>query len=352
MKQLASIAVTGVLGYGLLALVPTAFAQPGAFNPPLLDCGMQGEVEVVCGTRAPEDFEVTPDGRYLLVAKLGEVVDPSLDLYNLASQQFSHLPLSAQKTPGWGQPDCEESIGDQVSAHGLSLSRRSSGEWQLYVVNHNLRESLEMYELLPEGNSWRAVWRGCVLAEEAYNDVSALPDGSFVATRPQSLQQDGQNLFAGEPSGDVAMWTAAQGERVFPGTEIGYPNGVLVSEDGRFAYISGWTTQDFHQYDISAERMVGHVELGFMPDNLSWTPEGNILAAGIKGVQGNCPDTSQDPCLQGVVGVEVEPDTLRTTVLFDNQGRALLNGTSVAIEAAGALYVGSFQGTRMLKIPR
>lgn len=352
MKQHALTGIAGLLGSIGLMLAPLTQAQPGAFNPPLLDCGIHGEVEAICNTRAPEDFEVTPDGRYLIVAKFGAVTDPSLDLYNLAAKRFSNLPLSDEKRAGWGQPECTESIGAQVSAHGLSLTQRSSGEWQLYVVNHNVRESMEMYELLPEGNAWKAVWRGCVLAEAPYNDVAALADGSFVATRPQAIMQEGQDLFAGEPSGNVALWSAAAGERVLPGTELGYPNGVMVSEDGNVAYISGWTTRDFHRYDMRTERMTGHVDLGFMPDNLTWTPAGKLLAAGIKGVQGNCPADSENPCLQGAVVAEIDPDSLAMTVVFDNNGRALINGTSVAIEADGALYVGSFQGTRMLKIPR
>ena len=97
---------------------------------------------------------------------------------------------------------------------------------------------------------------------------------------------------------------------------------------------------------------MGQVDLGFMPDNLTWTPGGKILAAGIKGVQGNCPTDSNDPCLQGMVVAEVDPATLAVTRLHDNEGRGWINGTSVAIEANGAIWVGSFQGDRMVKLPR
>ena len=90
----------------LLQLPTTATAQPGAFNPPVLDCGKQGEAEILCGIRAPEDFEVTPDGKFLIVANFGRGDDPSLDLLNLATQQFTPLTLEAVAQSGWGQASC------------------------------------------------------------------------------------------------------------------------------------------------------------------------------------------------------------------------------------------------------
>lgn len=334
-------------------LLPLAVqAQPGARNPPLLACGQQGDATVVCGTRAPEDFELTPDGKYLIIANFGQGTDPSLDLFNVATQEFSALALSDEHQTGWGQSSCTESIGAQVSPHGLSLSQRTGGAWQLYVVNHNVRESMEMYELQQAGATWKLVWRGCVMADKPYNDVAALPDGSFVATRPTATQKEGQNIFAGEPSGNVAVWTAAAGETLLPGSEYGYPNGVVVSKDGRYAYVSAWTTKSFHQYDLTQKKETGRADFTFMPDNLTWTADGKLLAAGIKGVNGNCPEASADPCIQGFGVAEVDPVTLKVTEVYDNAGKALINGVSVAIEAGGSIYVGSFQGDRLVKLPR
>jgi hypothetical protein len=89
-----------------------------------------------------------------------------------------------------------------------------------------------------------------------------------------------------------------------------------------------------------------------MPDNLTWTPDGKILAAGIKGINGNCPSESNYPCIQGFVLAEVDPKTMESRILYDNNGKALINGVSVAIEAGDAFYVGSFQGNRLLKLQR
>lgn len=349
MTRLLTITLTTLL---LTWQALPAGAQPGSFRPPLLDCGRDGDVEMICGTRAPEDFEVTPDGRYLIVAKFGQGDDNPLDLFDLRTRRFSALPIVAAPQSGWGEATCTDSIGDRVTPHGLSLTQRSGGAWQLYVVNHSVRESMEMYELVRDGDGWRLDWHGCVFADEPYNDVSARPDGSFVATRPQAIMAEGANVFSGEPTGNVAMWTADGGEDVLPGTEIGYPNGVLVSEDGRWAYISGWTTSDFHKYDLQNRREVLQVDLGFMPDNLTWTPNGRLMAAGVKGVNGNCPADSDDPCLQGFQVVVIDPDNGAITRVFDNRGRALINGVSVAIETGGNVYVGAFQGERLVKFSR
>jgi hypothetical protein len=336
----------------MLLLPSFAGAQPGALNPQLLECGRHGEAEIVCGTVAPEDFERTPDSRFLIVAKMGRDEVKGLDLFDPATQTFTAIPLSADKRSDWGEDGCTESIGGRIQPHGLSLSKRTSGEWQLYVVNHSVRESMEMYELTPDGAKWKLTWRGCVLATEPYNDVAALPDGSFVATRPQAIQKEGQSPFGGEPSGNIALWTPENGEQVLPGSEYGYPNGVLVSENGRFAYISGWVTRDLHQYDLMAKKEVAKCEFTFMPDNLTWTRDGKILAAGIKGVNGNCPPESNHPCIQGFSVAEVDPKTLEHRTVYENDGKALINGVSVAIEAGDAIYVGSFQGDRLVKLPR
>ena len=48
----------------------------------------------------------------------------------------------------------------------------------------------------------------------------------------------------------------------------------------------------------------------------------------------------------------IDPETLEHRILYDNNGNALINGVSVAIDAGDAFYVGSFQGNRVVKVPR
>ena len=64
--QAPLLSLLSLLSLGLLGLATPVQAQPGARNPPVLPCGKQGEAELLCGTRAPEDFEPTPDGKFLI----------------------------------------------------------------------------------------------------------------------------------------------------------------------------------------------------------------------------------------------------------------------------------------------
>lgn len=43
--------------------------QPQATGPSLMGCGIHGEIEVICGTRQPEDLERTPDGKFLIATQ-------------------------------------------------------------------------------------------------------------------------------------------------------------------------------------------------------------------------------------------------------------------------------------------
>jgi hypothetical protein len=193
-----------------------------------------------------------------------------------------------------------------------------------------------------------------VVSPKDFNDVAALADGSFVATHPTALNQPGApagDPFQGQPTGWVAKWTAAAGETEVAGTRLSYPNGVVASADGRYLYINGFGSRDVQKYDVRAARIVGVAKVNFMPDNLTWTPRGQLLAAGVKGARGNCPEGSTTPCISAFGIARIDPSAMRATALFDSAARGIASGVSVALEAGPDVYVGAFQGDRIVQIP-
>jgi hypothetical protein len=329
-----------------------------------MECGGHslqiGDIEILCGTRSPEDLELTPDGKFLIVSQFvnggrgGGGGGAGLVLFDLAKKTYSKIPVTAEPRKDWGEPACPGPIGDAIVPHGISLLKRTNGPLQLYVVNHGGRQSMEMFELKQVAAGWELIWHGCALTMQEFNDVAVLPDGGFIATHPTSLrvQGDTSDLFSGQPSGVVARWTPGKGEAELPGTRAGYPNGVLVSADGRYMYFNAWTAKEVHKYDLKEGKETGVVKLDFMPDNITWTSKHQMLAAGVKGARGDCPAGSGTPCIQGFGVAEIDPAKMQAKTVFDSTGKgALIGGVSVALQVGDSMYIGSFQGDRLVKLP-
>jgi hypothetical protein len=341
-------------------LVQAQGKAPQPPQPPLVACGPHGDTEILCGTRSPEDLELTPDGKFLIVPQFvngrGGATGAGLTLFDLAKKTYAKMPVTVDPRKDWGDPACPGPVGDMLAPHGTSLAKRSSGgAMQLYVVNHGGRQSMELFELKQVSGNWTAIWHGCVVVMQDYNDVAALPDGGYIATHPTALQAAGRGPGGGlspQPSGFVSRWTPGKGEAELPGTRAGYPNGVVVSADGRYMYFNAWTAKEVHKYDLKEGKETGVLKLDFMPDNLTWTDKHQLLAAGVKGTNGECPAGSGEPCIQGFGVAEIDPAKMTSKTVFDSQGKgALIGGVSVALQAGNAVYIGSFQGDRLVKVP-
>ena len=148
----------------------------------------------------------------------------------------------------------------------------------------------------------------------------------------------------------MIRWTAAKGEQELAGTRWGYPNGVVATADGRYAYYAAWTAKEIHKYDLRAGKDVAITKLAFMPDNITWTPKGALLAAGVTGARGNCPATGTVPCAMSFGVAQLDTGKLKVGKTFDSAGRLLISGVSVALQVGPAVYVGAFQGDRLVKL--
>src|ERR1700735_1985987 len=142
-----------------LFIAVAAAQQKGPPAPPLMACGMHGDIEVLCGTRSPEDLELTPDGKYLIATQfvnLGRTGTAGfgMALYDLAKKTFSKMAVTDAPDKTWGDAACPGPIGDALVSHGESLAKRKNGAWALYVVNHGGRQSIEMFGLKPTGGGW------------------------------------------------------------------------------------------------------------------------------------------------------------------------------------------------------
>jgi sugar lactone lactonase YvrE len=349
--------LTGRLVLSLGAALSGAVAQQTATPLQQLGCGIHGEIEVFCGTRQPEDLERTPDGKFLIATQYlnqgrGGASGGGMVLFDLTKKTFSRMSETVQRDKAWGDPSCPGPVGAALVSHGSSLAKRRDGKWALYVVNHGGRQSIEMFELQKSAGGWALLWHGCDVALHEYNDVAILPDGGFVGSYPYGLSGDGRGAQAGAATGYVARWTPGKGEAEVPGTRMRFPNGVVVSSDGRYMYVNEFSAKVVHKFDLRANSELAHVGVDFLPDNLTWAGPNRLLVAGVKGARGNCPPDSDRACIDGFGVAEIDASTMKARPVFDSASTdPLISGVSVALKVDDSIYLGAFLRDRIVRIP-
>ncbi len=324
------------------------------------DCQPVDGIVSICGLRAPEDIVAAPDGRHLL---FGEMVAEGslklLDTRSLAVSQLFPAPGVVQEEGlNWGDPACTAPAS--INAHGLDIHRRRDGHWQLFVVNHAGRESIELFELLESpGQAPSLAWRGCALApgQVAFNDVAGFADGSFLATHmadhDAGLGTVLRVLVFGADSGEVYRWRSGEGFRAVPGTSGQYPNGITLSPDERYFYLNEYFPGLVHKHDARSGERLGSVAVN-MPDNSTYSPGGRLLVAshqvGLLDLFESLQQEHDQPSLLPFDVVAVDPETLQSEVVLSRDGPPMGAGT-VALQHGDFLYIGSYVGDRIIRVP-
>jgi hypothetical protein len=301
----------------------------------------------ITGVLGPEDLEQIPGTRLVIVSQLyatRDNVKGDLALLDTASDRVRPLTIRIVREKGWGDPTCLAPPA-HIGPHGIHLSRRRDGRLQLLVVNHQERESIELLEMNSRGD---AVWRGCVKSVEAFNDVVALPGGGFVATVPTAHGQE--EKVDGTVAGFLTEWRPAQGFRKLPGSDAAFNNGVQLSPDGRTLYFPAWTAHEIIRYDRVGQKITGRVKVDFMPDNLSVAADGTYLVAGIDGLPGRDCRKVDNQCSPPFTVARFDPRTMKVTALYHGKPGEMA-GSSVALQVGRDLYLGSYTGARILKMP-
>lgn len=313
--------------------------------------------QAIMGFAGAEDLELMPDGHTVLVSNFWryEGRKPGgLAVMDTRDDKPRWLPIGIQKEAGWGDPACTAPL-QHIGPHGFHLSRRKDGRLELLVVNHEERQSIEFVEIVPGPAGPVGIWRGCVISPvEEFNDVTATPEGGFIASIPvEKAVRDahgGQSVADGSVTGYLAEWEPGQGFWRLPGTDAPFNNGVELSPDGRTIYYNAWTVNEVRRYDRVTREETGRVKLDFMPDNLTVRPDGMLIAAGVTARTSppGCPTVDGD-CAQGFGAALIDPETMQATPLY-HADPGVMPGTSVALQVGQSLYFGGFLGERLTKV--
>lgn len=310
----------------------------------------------ICGLHSPEDLTVTADGNVLFTQM---AAGAGVSLLNVESLQVSHLYRAdeSQPQPGWGDPGCVASPGEDILVHGLDLSKRTDDRWQLLTTNHGGRESVEAFEFFP-GESPALVWRGCIeLPEElTFNDVASLPGGGFLATHQYTRGQGLWGLIKamlGMDTGAVYRWSPGAGFQELPETAAPFPNGIVAAPDGKHFFVNSWAGGEVRKYSLEPVVLQGVAQIQG-PDNASWGPDGQLLVAShrysLTSLADGFPQEDGGPAPLRFAIVSLDPQTMEHRDILLREGAPMGAGTT-AVMLGEYLYIGSYLGDRMIRVP-
>lgn len=303
-----------------------------------------------------------PGTRIVLVSEMGSLDGTragTLALFDLDSGVRSIARREERlENSTWGDPTCPSPPRDSLAPHGLDLATRGDGTLALYLVNHGGREAVELYALSIRDGAIDVLWRGCVPApaDAALNDVIALPDGGFAASRAHERGLPAWRLrlaaWLGSRTGYLLGWTRAKGWEKLEGTDAPFPSGLALSADGKYLYVNAYLGNEVRKLDIATAALVARQEVA-QPNHSTWGSDGRLLVA-----SQNAPLRHVLACLALEKGqcpfhfsiVSLDPDSLTLRGLYEHEGPPMGAG-SVALDVGGELLIGSFAGDRILRVP-
>ncbi len=318
----------------LLSSLPIGFAAAAS-----ADCEADANTQFVCGPVSPEDLLVIPGTPWVIVSSMEDEGYISVaHVQNYSTAVVYPAEAAAIEHDSETFADCPNPPGSLFRPHGLSLRPWADGRHILYAVAHGERESVEVFEVDATVAVPKLTWVGCVVApaDVSLNSVSALPDGGLAATD--------FNIAAGS----LWEWQTADGWTEVPGSQMPGPNGLVVSPDGRWFYIGGWAEESVVRLSRGQTPVIREsVPVGFRVDNVRWTSDGSLLAAG----QYAESIAAIGACLNGAgcAGLStrvarIETDTLTAEQILDYPSDEILILGTVAIEVGEELWVGAIAG--------
>ena len=334
-------------------------AQPSDVKDMAYYCTRQEAMTPICGFQSPEDAEWLPDGSGLIVSEYGQYyLEGRISLFNVETGEITLLhDASMQKAApgesGWGAAGVVQK--EKFSPHGISLSQREDGRWQLLVVNHAEQETIDVFELVESDGAWTLQWRGGVDTEDEskLNDVAATGDG-FYTTRffIGAIDQMGADYFEGRENGIVKKWTPAEGWVDLADTKGVMLNGILWNQAANELVVSEWGKARVNVFTGEGEKKRSIEDVSH-PDNVSWNDarDGYLVASKKVPVEKllECGAAGAEVCEGEFTIYEIAPETGAKSVRYRSDGK-FYGPPSNAVERDGVLYIGSFGGTRMLVV--
>ncbi|TPG54575.1 hypothetical protein [Sphingomonas glacialis] len=351
--------VVAIAGIGLLSMATGASvgAQPAPVHERRASpaaCAPRDGLTFVCGITHPEDLVRVPGTRWVIASSF--IVSPNggqpapLYAIDVTTRSVQQIAVDLAAPAHRATAECP-APPTQFGAHGLAIGPGRQGKPTLYAVNHAVRESVEMFEISATRARVGLRWLGCVtFASKLFlNSVAATPDGGFVVTNllDRTDPERWPKMRSGRPTGRVYRWAPGQGIRAVPETEFAGDNGILVDPRGTM-FVAAWGGHAIIRLRRCGQHMcTTSVPVDFLPDNLRWDANGNILIAGQRRDLAHFLEPCQPaPCRVAWTVARLDVKRMKVVELARGDGTGFTDATT-ALEVGDSLWLGSASDNRI-----
>jgi len=333
------------------AVTGITFAGQAAGRRPSGDaqiCGRQGPVQLFCGPSRSEDLVAIPRTSWIVASAIGGGIH-LIDAHKRTSVQLYPSPAATDRLDRTRYPTCQAAPDDAEKASystiGLSIRPGARGVHTLYAIRYPTISRVHVFELDLRKRQPSITWIGCVEAPDTIflNSLVPLGDGGFLATHFYERGPDPAaaraRAAAGEITGWLLRWHPRTGWTKVAGSDTSGPNGVELSPDGKWVYVSEWGRSIVYRMRLGGDAASREsIRLDFRPDNVHWAPDGRLLVGGA---------TDTDSRV-----VKIDPLTFNVTELVrlpDDSARFF--HASVAAQVENELWLGSARANRIAIYP-
>jgi len=334
------------------AVLPLRSQQPGG-------CAPDGNVKFICGVPAAEDLVAVPRSEWVVASGLSGGGIHLVNTRDFTTIKVFPTAMPRERLDKTAYATCPGPIDpnekEKFSAHGINVREGAGGVHTVFVVHHGFRESIEVFEVDTRAKPPTFTWVGCAIAPQtaAFNGVSPVPGGGFVATNPNRRDADAASPGATN-TGEVFEWTAKDGWKIVPGSESQGPNGIEASKDGNWLYVNLWPASQVMRLSRGQTPVKKEViDLPFHPDNIRWQADGSLFAAGHGG-----PNTQRViECLRTVCAdatsnvARIDPQTLKVQHLVKYPYNERFSASTIALQVGKEIWLGTIVGDRIARYP-
>ncbi|KAA2238542.1 hypothetical protein F0L74_20170 [Chitinophaga agrisoli] len=286
------------------------------------------------GITNPEDIIQIPDAQWVLVSSMASDASSSGAIYGINTQTEEIRLLF---TPG--KDNTANHHLARFAPHGIYVHKD-----QLLVINHGSREAIELFDLHFENGAPKLKWSRYISfpANVWANGLVTGNDGKIYAT---AMYDPADTLFLQKfthalPTGAVWQWDDLNGWRPFNKMLFSAANGIAISPDGKYLYVAEWARRRVHKLSTSNDADTLAIEVDFMPDNIRWTKDGQLIIAGQRAL----PVTvfTNKGIHQKVVYfsvIKIDPASMAHKPLLKAGGSTFASAT-VAAEINGSYWIG------------